>query len=97
MTLKFIYFQCHQLYHSIYSDQIIMFIVLLPWIILLLPAAVYLYHYIISQTKFRRLINKIPGPPEYPLFGTILDVIQVDRQSIYQSFMFKLFKCTVKM
>jgi hypothetical protein len=38
---------------------------------------------IIRRARFVRLVNKIPGPPAYPIIGTVLPLLLAPRSSKY--------------
>ena len=48
---------------------------------LLVLAAVALFPHIVSRARFVRLVNKIPGPPAYPLVGSVLPYLLAPRSS----------------
>ncbi|RLU27446.1 hypothetical protein DMN91_001250 [Ooceraea biroi] len=58
---------------------------------LLLSCAViaFLYYYVIHLAKYRRLINLIPGPSMYPIFGDIFNVIFSPREDMWDLFVLR--------
>ena len=38
---------------------------------------------IVRRARFVRLVNKIPGPPAYPIVGTLLPLLLAPRNSKY--------------
>ena len=52
---------------------------------LLAVAALALLPRILRRVRFVRLVNKIPGPPAYPIIGTLLPLLLAPRSSKYDS------------
>lgn len=50
---------------------------------LLAIAAVALLPRIVRRVRFVRRVNKIPGPPSYPIIGTLLPMLLAPRNSKY--------------
>jgi hypothetical protein len=50
---------------------------------LLAIAAMVLLPRIVRRARFVRLVNKIPGPPAYPIVGTTLPLLLAPRGSKY--------------
>ena len=50
---------------------------------LLAVAALALIPRIVKRVRFVRLVNKIPGPPAYPIVGTLLPLLLAPRNSKY--------------
>jgi hypothetical protein len=50
---------------------------------LLVLAALALLPRIVRRARFVRLVNKIPGPPSYPLIGSLLPLLLAPRNSKY--------------
>ena len=50
---------------------------------LLILAAVTLLPRIVRRARFVRLVNKIPGPPSYPIVGSLLPLLLTPRSSKY--------------
>jgi hypothetical protein len=50
---------------------------------LIVVAAVVLFPRIVRRVRFVRLVNKIPGPPSYPLIGSVFDLLLQPRNSKY--------------
>jgi len=50
---------------------------------LLAAAILALLPRIVRRARFVRLVNKIPGPPAYPIVGTLLPLLLAPRNSKY--------------
>jgi hypothetical protein len=50
---------------------------------LLAIAALVLLPRIVQRARFVRLVNKIPGPPAYPIIGTLFPLLLAPRGSKY--------------
>ena len=50
---------------------------------LIAVAALALLPRIVRRVRFVRLVNKIPGPPAYPIVGTLLPLLLAPRNSKY--------------
>jgi len=50
---------------------------------LLAVAVLALLPRIVRRARFVRLVNKIPGPPAYPIVGTLLPLVLAPRGSKY--------------
>jgi hypothetical protein len=50
---------------------------------LLVLAALALLPRIVRRVRFVRLVDKIPGPPAYPIIGTVLPLLLAPRNSKY--------------
>ena len=50
---------------------------------LLAVAVLALLPRIVRRARFVRLVNKIPGPPAYPIVGTLLPLLLAPRNSKY--------------
>jgi len=50
---------------------------------LLAVAVLALLPRIVRRARFVRLVNKIPGPPAYPIVGTLLPLLLAPRGSKY--------------
>jgi hypothetical protein len=51
--------------------------------VLLAVAALALLPRIVRRMRFVRLVNKIPGPPAYPIIGSLLPLLLASRGSKY--------------
>jgi hypothetical protein len=51
---------------------------------LIVIAALVLFPRIVRRVRFVRLVNKIPGPPSYPVVGSVLPYVLAPRSSKYK-------------
>ena len=54
---------------------------------LLAVAALALLPRIVRRARFVRLVNKIPGPPAYPIIGSVLPLLLAPRNSKYDGYL----------